>query len=302
MLARQVAKRQVNCIQHVRLNSNQALYLDPHKWEGLPADRVFELHELRKTVLAEKYVPNDAERKAILATFEALRAPKPVLTYGYELDNFKERVMNNTPSKLRGLPPKLSNVRVFDKGATPHEQRKIGQVHRVSAYEMPLLAKFRQAYEPGTSVKNPIQLTFNTDFSDKKNAHNRKVTLTVKIANLQLNDGQATKFKLLAGNKFNHNTQTLRFSSSRYEESTQNARWLVETLNKLLTAAKDESIQFEGVPVDTRHTRPLKAVPEFPEEWKRPQDAPVERHRVMRRLVDTVKQQKEQAYLKRISA
>lgn len=306
MLTRQttrISSIQAVRIQAVRFNSSdQPLYLDPHKWVGLPADRVFELHELRKTALGEKYTPNDAERNAILATFESLKVPKPTLAYGYEIDNFKERVMNNTPSKLKGLPPKLSNIRVFDKGATPHEQRKIDQLNRVSAYEMPLLAKFRQEYKPEPASETPIHLTFNTDFTDKQNAHNRKVTLSVKLEDLGLNEKQTKKFKLLAGNKFNHNKQKLGFSTDRYADSTQNARWLVETFDKLLTESRDLTKNtFEDVPVDTRHSKPLKPAPVFPEEWKRPQDAPVEKHRVVRRLVDAVKKQKDQAYIKKLS-
>lgn len=306
MLARQnskIASIRFGSVTYVRYNStNQPLYLNPHKWAGLPADRVFELHELRKTALGDKYVPNDAERNAILATFESLKVPKPTLAYGYEIDNFKERVMNNTPSKLRGLPPKLSNVRVFDKGTTPHEQRKIDQTHRISAYEMPLLAKFRQEYSPPAQKQAPIQLTFNTDFTDEENAHNRKVTLAVKLEDLDLNEQQARKFKLLAGNKFDHNRLRLKFSSDRFPHSTQNARWLVETFDKLLKESKDLSKNtFDGVPVDTRHSKPWKATPQFPEEWKRPEDAPVERHRVIRRIVDSVKEQKDQAYIKKLT-
>lgn len=305
MFTRQAGKLRsirLNCVSVRFYSTEQPLYLDPHKWAGLPADRVFELHELRKTALGDKYVPNDAERNAILATFESLKAPKPTLAYGYEIDNFKERLMNNTPSRLRGLPPKLSNVRVFDKGTTPHEQRKIDQVHRVSAYEMPLLAKFRQEYNPEPAQKAPVQLTFNTDFTDDHNAHNRKVTLAVKLEDLNLNEKQAKKFKLLAGNKFDHNKLRLKFSTDRYPDATQNARWLVETLDKLLKESKDLTKNtFEDVPVDTRHSKPWKATLEFPEEWKRPQDAPVEKHRVIRRLVDSVKEKKDQAYIKKIS-
>lgn len=278
------------------------LYLNPHEWKGLPADRVFELHELRKTNLGDKYVPSDAERNAILATFEDLRAPSPVLTYGYELDNFKERYMNNTPSNLRGLPPKLSNVRVFDKGQTPHEKRKIEQVHRVSAYEMPLLAKYRQEYKPAPRTANPIRLTYNTDFSDETNSYNRKVTLEVRLQDLGLSEPQAHKFKVLAGNKFNHNKEILRFSSTRFAEATQNARFLVESFNRLLTEAKDLSKNtFEDLPVDKRHTKPTKKAPVFPESWKRPQDAPEQKHRVLRRLLDEVIAQKDQDYIVSVS-
>lgn len=263
---------------------------------------MFELHELRKTALGDKYVPNDAERNAILSTFESLKASKPTLAYGYEIDNFKERMMNNTPSRLKGLPPKLSNVRVFDKGVTPHEARKIEQIHRISAYEMPLLAKFRQEYIPRTNSETPISLTFNTDFTEEHNSHNRKVTLQVKLEDLNLDEKQAVKFKLLAGNKFNHNKNLLKFSTDRFAESTQNARWLVETFNKLLTESKDLTKNtFEGVPVDKRHTKAWKEQPVFPEEWKRPQDAPVQRHRIVNRLTESVKEMKDNEFVKKLS-
>lgn len=302
MLAR-TAPRCVRHVQSVRHNSSaQPLYLNPHKWAGLPADRIFELHEMRKTALGDKYVPNDAERLAILATFESLRAPKPVLTYGYELDNFKERVMNNTPSRLRGLPPKLSNIRVFDKGATPHEQRKIEQVHRVSAYEMPLLAKYRQAYQPRAAAETPLQFTFNTDFGDESNAANRKVALAVRLADLQLDQQQQRKFQLLAGNKYNHNTGVFRLATARFPEAMQNARWLAETFSRLLAEARDLTQNtFDDLPVDTRHTKAWKKVPEFPELWKRPQDAPVQRHRVVRTLVDAVKAKHDAEYVKSLT-
>lgn len=263
---------------------------------------MFELHELRKTALGDKYVPNDAERNAILSTFESLKSSKPTLAYGYEIDNFKERMMNNTPSKLKGLPPKLSNVRVFDKGVTPHEARKIEQSHRISAYEMPLLAKFRQEYVPTSNKETPITLTFNTDFTEDHNTHNRRVTLQVKLEDLDLNEKQTVKFKLLSGNKFNHNNDIFKFSTDRFAESTQNARWLVETFNKLLVESKDLTKNtFDGVPVDTRHTKAWKQLPTFPEEWKRPQDAPVERHRIVNRLTESVKESKDNEFVKKLS-
>lgn len=296
------ATRSIRLGRAVRFNStDQPLYLNPHKWVGLPADQVFELHEMRKSALGDKYVPSDAERNAILSTIEALKVSKPTLAYGYEIDNFKEKLMNNTPSNLRGLPPKLSNVRVFDKGNTPHEQRRIDEIHRISAFEMPLLAKFRQGYHP-VKEQSVIQLTFGNDFTDNANSYNRKVTLTVDLDDLDLNPQQARKFKLLAGNKFDHNKMRLRFSTDRNADPTQNARWLGETFNKLLAEAKDLSKNtFDGVPVDTRHSKPLKAKPVFPEDWKKPQDAPVKKHRVVRKLVDSVKEKKDREYIKKIS-
>lgn len=282
-------------------SEEQPLYLNPHAWKGLPADRIFELHNLRQEALGEKYNPNDAERNAILSTFTALSKLKPTLDYVYEIDNFKERHMNNTPVPLRGLPPKLSNVEVLDKGASPHDQRRIEQMHRVSAYEMPLLAKYRQKYEPRNDKEEPIRLTFHSDLADETNAYNRKVTLAVLLEDLALEEKQQKKFKILAGNKFNHHKQVLRFSSSQFPDATQNARWLVETFNKLLAESKDLTEAFDDIPVDTRHSRAQKPRAIFPEAWKRPQDAPVARHKIIRKLVDDVKNKKDQHHLAQYS-
>lgn len=287
-------------LRSCRFNSTKTvpLYLNPHAWQGLPADRVFELHDLRKKVLADKYNPNDAERAAILSTVTALKSSKPSLDYAYEIDHFKERHMNNTPSNLRGLPPKLSNIPVIDKGATPHEQRRNEQLHQVSAYEMPLLAKFRQPYQPKPVAEQPLKITYHTNFSDNAlEAYNRKVRLLVKVADLGLSDAQLNKFKVLAGNKYNHSTDTFRLSSSKFAHATQNAKWLVDTFNGFLDEVKHGEDTFTDVPVDTRHMRPLRQRAAFPDEWKRPEDAPTKPHLIVRKLVEQVKSNKDEQYV-----
>lgn len=277
------------------------MYLNPHAWKGLPADRIFELHNLRQEALGEKYNPNDAERNAILSTFTSLTKQKPTLDYVYEIDNFKERHMNNTPVPMRGLPPKLSNIEVIDKGTSPHDRRRIEQLHRVSAYEMPLLAKYRQKYEPRSDKHEPIRLTFHSDLTDESTPYNRKVTLAVALDDLALQDKQQKKFKILAGNKFSHNKQVFKFSSDQFPDATQNARWLVETFNKLLAEAKDLTEAFDDIPVDMRHTKLQKPKPAFPDAWRRPEDAPVARHKIIRKLVDDVKHKKDQQHIAQYS-
>lgn len=280
---------------------NAPLYLNPHAWKGLSADRIFELHKARQEALGEKYNPNDAERNAILSTIESLSAGKSALEYSYEIDNFKERHMNNTPVNLRGLPPRKSNINVIPRGATPHEARKREQIMRTCAYDMPLLAKYRQKYEPKPDAETPISLRFHSDFSDESNAYNRKVTLQCKLQDLNLNEQQQKKFKILSGNRFNHHENSVKFACSQYPVATQNARWLVDTFNRLLEQAKDLSDDFADIPVDTRHMHTKKSKPQFPESWKRPQDAPVDRHAIVGHLVDQVKAKKDQLYIEKYS-
>lgn len=287
----------VRTVRQIRFNSKTPLYLNPHAWENLPADRIFELHNLRKDALKENYNPNDEERRAILSTFQDLSKVKPTLDYVYEIDNFKERFMNNTPARLRGLPPKRSNVNVVPSTKTLHDERRKDHLNRVMAFEMPLLAKYRQPYTPKTNKETPIKLTYHSDFSNSSNNSNRKVTLTVELKDLQLNEKQQKKFIILAGNKINHDTNILKFSVDESEQPTQNARIIVGRFNKLMEAAKDLTDDFADIPIDIRSTISKKKVPVFPKEWKKPQDAPVASHNITRKLVDLVKAKKDETYV-----
>lgn len=289
-----------------RFNLSGALYLNPHAWKGLPADQVFELHQLRKNAMGKQYTPTDEERQAVLATVKDLSLAKrgPKLDYVYEIDNFTEKYMNNVPLHERTAAQKLLNVEVIGRGDTPHIKRRAEHLTRVSAYEMPLLAKFAQPYVAPKVHESPLQMTYYTDFSDETGSrHNRKVQVKVNANHLGLTPEQKHKFALLAGNKYNLDTSELTVRCDRYPELAQNARWLVETVQKLVAAAKDPSDTFADVPVDPRHMRyhVKKPEPKFPEEWKRPQDAPQQKHAVVREVVRAVKQKKDEEYLREIS-
>lgn len=273
------------------------VFLNPHSWKNLPADRIFLLHKLRKDFLKDKYVPNDDERNAILSTISSLSAKSAPLEYSYQIDNFKERYMNNTPVNLRGRPPRRSNINVISKGSTPHDERRIDQLHRVCAYEMPLLSKYRQPYVPKRDTETPFTLSFESELGSVSQDSNRKVFLSCDLKNLNLNEKQARKFKILAGEKFNHHANTIKIATDRYKETMQNARWLVDTLNKLLDTAKDLSDDFADIPLDTRHMKQIKVRPQFPDSWKRPEEAPVKKHMVSRKIVEQVKQFHDTKYM-----
>jgi small subunit ribosomal protein S35 len=209
--------------------------------------------------------------------------------------------MNNTPVNLRGLPPKKSNVNVLASGQTAHDLRRRDHLNRISAFEMPLLAKLRQEYKPKSDTETPVKLTYYTDFSNESNNSNRKVTLQVALKDLKLDATAERKFKILSGNKFNHNTNVLRFSVDEHPEPTQNARLIMERFNKLLKESNNKEDTFEDVPIDTRHTKPIKKAATFPEEWKRPQDAPVQQHNIMRKLVDHVKAKKDEQFVEQFT-
>ena len=281
------------------------LFLNPHAWKGLPADQVFELHKIRKEYMGDAYNPTDEERTAILSTISSLVPNKPPLDYAFEIENFKERLMNNTPMQDRGKPQKLSNQYVINSGVVPHQRRRIEQLTRKIAYEAPLLAKYRQPYTPRPRTEAPIRLTYNSDFTDDtSSAHNRKVALKVSLRDLNLNPKQQHKFKVLAGDKFNHDEDTFQLKSERYPEAAQNVNWLVDTFNKLLTEAKDLSKDdYSDIPLSKSHMKILakKAVPSFPEHWKKPEDAPIKRHDIVKKLVAATEKAKDNEYIRKIS-
>lgn len=298
--------RGARSVQVARFYSNKvspdALFLNPHAWQGLPADQIFELQNLRKKYMGDAYSPNDEERTAVLSTISAL-ANNPKIGYAFEIDNFKERYMNNTPMKERGLPQKLSNQYVINKGSLPHEKRRIEHLNRICAYEMPLLAKYRQPYTPRPRTEAPIKLTYQTDFSNEtNNKFNRRVLLSVELANLNLEPAQLHKFKVLAGDKLNTENDTFYLSSDKYREAAQNVNWLVDTFNKLLTEAKDLTEDFADIPVNTLPLKRTarKAEPKFPETWSRPQDAPIGKFGIVDKLVETVKQKADEKFLNQI--
>ncbi|KAG7191520.1 37S ribosomal protein S24, mitochondrial [Scheffersomyces spartinae] len=285
-----------------RLYSNQPLYLNPHQWKGLPSDKIFELHNQRKEALGQYYNPTNEERELILSSLPDLMSRKgDKLDYVFELDNFKERYMNNTPVAQRGLPPKLSNVEVVARGDTPHQKRKNEQITRISAYELPLLANFRQAYQPPSKVNSVLKFKYFTDFSEESTPKNRTVVLTVNIKDLDLTTAQEKKFKLLSGNKFDHNTNVFKFTSKLLPEATQNARRAAEVFNALLTETKNLDDDFADIPLDTRHSKPHTPKPVFPKEWARPQDAPVAKFNIVNTIIEDVKTKKDSQYVKSLS-
>ena len=44
-----------------------------------------------------------------------------------------------------------------------------------------------------------------------------------------------------------------------------------------------------------------KAVPSFPEHWKKPEDAPIKRHDIVKKLVAATEKAKDNEYIRKIS-
>ncbi|SCW04137.1 LAFE_0H06744g1_1 [Lachancea fermentati] len=262
------------------------LYLEPGKWKGLKPDQIFQLYRERVVRLGSEYKPCKEELDALLSTSEytgvSATAIKSVYRGGEQAahdvagisleDDFKPKpfMFDDLPSQAQLLVQQHREQRFYN---------------RLAAYELPLLAQYRQKYERPSTKTKPVTYRYTT-YIGEDHPNSRKVVLNVKTRDLGLNDRELHKLRVLARTRYDHTTDVFKMSCDSYPEAAQNARYLSELLERLIKESKDMTDDFSDVPLDTRHTvakhlRNKKRHYEFPEEWKRPEDAP-------KKLIDVV--------------
>lgn len=152
------------------------------------------------------------------------------------------------------------------------KQRDIREYARLIAWELPLLSQLARPFEPPTE-STPFRFRYTSYLGESHPAIN-KVVVEFSPPDLSLHPSPALKLtapqvaKLikLAGPRYNPNTQIVKLSCEAFDTQTQNKRFLGETINSLIAAAKDPSDTFEDVPFDFRHAK-VKKRTEFPQEW-----------------------------------
>ncbi|CAR24158.1 mitochondrial 37S ribosomal protein mS35 [Lachancea thermotolerans CBS 6340] len=257
------------------------LYLEPSKWRALKPEQIFSLYQERVVRLGSEYKPCKEELDALLSTAETTGvSPKTIrnIYYGGEQaaydatganieDDFKPSpfMFDDLPSQAQALVQQHREQRFYN---------------RLAAYELPKLVQYRQEYKRPSQKTHPVTYRYTT-YIGEEHPNSRKVVVSLKTQQLGLNDKEVHKFRLLARTRYDHTTDIFKMSSDRYPEAAQNARYLSDKLQALIKEAKDTSDDFSDVPLDTRHTtaRNLRRKTrgyKFPEEWKRPQDAPKE--------------------------
>ncbi|CDO94034.1 unnamed protein product [Kluyveromyces dobzhanskii CBS 2104] len=289
MIARSSLQR-VACFYGKRSNStvvkerhaiSAALYKDPSKWIGLDSKEILSLHNERKARLGSLYAPCEQELNALLPTAEKSGIPAKLFKeYYYKTPEQVEAEMGIA----RGLDEHV-NLDQYQFDDLPsqsqllvHQHREQRFYNRLAAFELPLLAQYREEYRQPSAKTHPVTYRYTT-YLGEEHPNSRKVVLSVKTSDLGLNQKELHKLRLLAKTRYDPTTDILKMSTDRYEESTQNANYLNSTLQKLLKEAKDSTDDFADVPLDTRHiiarqSRKKKRGYQFPEEWKRSQDAP----------------------------
>ncbi|SCV04153.1 LANO_0G08482g1_1 [Lachancea nothofagi CBS 11611] len=257
------------------------LYLDPSKWKALQPHQIFDLYRERVVKLGSQYKPSKEELDALLSTAEHTGvSPRSIraVYYGgeqaaYDLNGVNmEDDYKPKPFMFDDLPSQAQTL------VQQHREQRF--YNRLAAYELPTLAQYRQEYKRPSPKTNPVTYRYTT-YIGEEHPNARKVVVSLKTNDIGLTDKEVHKFRLLAQTRYDHLTDVFKMSSDRYPEPAQNARYLSDVLQSLIKESKDTSNDFSDVPLDTRHTiaknlRKNRRDYKFPEEWKRPEDAPKE--------------------------
>lgn len=284
----------------------QNLFLTPQKWKGLPPQDIILLHEERKVKLGPNYQPNKDELDALYTTSKFMDKTeieiKKLYDSHWESINkiHDEKKQNNNRARMRKYSPNdlKYGLRPFQFDDLPSAvQDDISNIRderfykRIAAYELPQLVKYRTEYTPINVTTHPIKYRYTT-YLGEEHPNSKKVVLSCHTKDLPLNAKQLHKFRLLARTRYNYETDEFKMSSEKFLEPMQNAGYLNDILQRLLKESKDLSEDsFEDIPLDTRHikaqnSRKKKGTKsfKFPEEWKRPQDAPTEKVNILKEV------------------
>ncbi|KAL7329881.1 37S ribosomal protein S24, mitochondrial [Mucor circinelloides] len=142
--------------------------------------------------------------------------------------------------------------------------REVRKYLRKTEFELPKLNAYAKPFEAPS--KDQILKFKSHTYLGEGHPVERKAVLSVKVADLGLNETEKHKFLLLSGPRYNVNTEELVMSSEKFPHRKQNKKFLIDTLQKLIKEAKDTKDTFADVPLDL--PKPKQRL-EFPKEWIR---------------------------------
>ncbi|CAI4056888.1 hypothetical protein SUVZ_02G2980 [Saccharomyces uvarum] len=270
------------------------LYMHPEKWKGLPPQKILELYWERMARLGSEYKPNNDELNALLTTSEHSDvSSNNIKKLYYKGEQGAIDIKGGTISRDNSLRPFMFDELPSQSQELVAQHREQRFYNRLAAYELPLLAQYRQEYKRPSAKTHPVTYRY-TNYVGEEHPNSRKVVLSVKTEDLGLEVKSLHKFRILARSRYDHITDIFKMSSDRFENASQNARYLHDILQKLLAESKDlTKDDFSDVPIDTRHTiaknlRKKKHDHTFPEDWKRPEDAPKKKFDIVDQLLNTL--------------
>ncbi|KAH8925144.1 hypothetical protein BT69DRAFT_1216941 [Atractiella rhizophila] len=160
-----------------------------------------------------------------------------------------------------------------------YEQLYLQRVHlkylRLTEFELPTFTRFHKPFVPPSS-KHIVRIR-TQHYQGEEHPADRKCALTVHVPGIpNLEDWMRHKFRVLAGPRWYPEEDMVKISCELFPELEMNEKWCNDTLNKLLTVAKEGEDKMLDVPLDTRAAEKRKKVKrsrraveaeDFPLEW-----------------------------------
>lgn len=269
--------------------SSSELIHRPELWKGLPSSVVVQLYRARVISLGKNYQKSEAELKSILScAANPLEAQTLYNIYNsteadiYKADSETDYDNYITEGEYMEDPLEPYGYDEYPTGAQDivRDFRDLLEFNRKAAFELPQLTKFRKEYKPISKSDAPVIYKY-TRFIGESHPGERKVVLQLKLKDLNLSEPASHKFKLLAGSKYDHQTDIFLMSSDRFLEPAQNASFLSDVLDDLINESNNNPEEYADIPLDKRHTiakyskkqRKNKKFIPFPKEWIKPQTA-----------------------------
>ncbi|KAF9173969.1 37S ribosomal protein S24, mitochondrial [Mortierella sp. AD011] len=149
-------------------------------------------------------------------------------------------------------------------------QREIRKYLRITKYELPKLKDFVKPFQPPTKTQI-LRFRTSTYIGEPNHPAAPKVVLTVDTKSLPLTNPELHKFLLLVGPRYDPTKGEIKMSCEKFQDRSQNFKWLSDTLDKLINEAKKDPESVSDVPLDLRHAaKSIKPKIRFPKEWNRP--------------------------------
>ncbi|KAH8596475.1 mitochondrial ribosomal subunit protein-domain-containing protein [Bisporella sp. PMI_857] len=194
---------------------------------------------------------------------EGRRREKPLDTFL----NMGEDVDEDGPMELEGEQEdgdEFDNMSVLAHGELAQHQ-ELRHYARLAAWDLPMLSKLAKPFEPPTHDM-PLRFRYTTYMGETHPAE-KKVVVEFCIDDMpDLTKTQKSKFKKLAGVRYDPITDIVKMSCEMYESQAQNKRYLGDQVDQLLKEAKDPTDTFEDIPLDLRHHK-FKPKAKWPKHW-----------------------------------
>ena len=265
--------------------------LNPSTWAHLNAAQVLDMYfqacsmkYLHPSLPVQKHLEyhNEVELEQLQRIAPEIGFDTNYLTTLYNngvLSEALTEVINESLSDSRDI------THVYSPGALEQFEKIRSDRHyfRIKAHELPLLVEKRVSYEHRSDEEYPLKFIFSNALNDKTSKMNASCRVEFIVKNLKLDEDVKHVVRLLAGEHYNINKDTVSISSGLFNTGVQNASYLKEKVQVLVQSAKENLNEFKDIPLDVKEVEEIKAEKtlkeeklslerNFPKEWAQSAD------------------------------